>query len=129
MPRTATRDSQGDVPAGAGHNQITAQSAKQYVDRIERLYDDLASEKGEYMRKAKTIREDIALVLDDAKTAGIPKKELKAVIKTRDLERRAQAIRDDLEADSQETFDQIRVALGDLADTPLGEAALDRAVA
>lgn len=117
-------DSQGEVPAGAGHNRIPAAKATEFVGRIERLYDDLASAKGEYMRRAKTIREDIALVIDDAKTAGIPKKELKAVIKTRDLERKAQAIRDDLEADSQETFDQIRLALGDLADTPLGEAAL-----
>jgi uncharacterized protein (UPF0335 family) len=121
------KDSQGDVPEGAagiGHNGFRPEAAKEFVARIERLLDDLASEKGEYMRKAKTIREDIALVLDDAKAAGVPKKELKAVIKTRELEMRAAAIRDDLEGDAQETFDMIRAALGDLADLPLGQAAL-----
>jgi uncharacterized protein (UPF0335 family) len=125
-------DSQGNVPGGApgmGHNAFGPDVARQFVERIERLLDDLASEKGEYMRRAKTIREDIALALDDAKAAGVPKKELKAVIKTRDLEMRAAAIREDLEGDAQETYDMIRAALGDFSDTPLGQAALGQAPA
>jgi uncharacterized protein (UPF0335 family) len=128
MPRRR-EDSQGAIPEsvpGLGHNVFQPEAAKEFVARVERLLDDLATEKGEYMRRAKTIREDIALVLDDAKAAGVPKKELKAVIKTRELETRAAAIRDDLEGDAQETFDMIRAALGDFSDTPLGQAALDR---
>jgi hypothetical protein len=131
MPRRR-KDSQGDVPEGApgmGHNGFRPEAAKEFVARVERLLDDLASEKGEYMRKAKAIREDIQLVIDDAEAAGIPKKELKAVIKTRELETRAAAIRDDLEGDAQSVFDMIRAALGDFADTPLGQAALDQAAA
>lgn len=48
-------------------------------------------------------------------------------MKTRQLENKLEAIRDGLQADEQETFDQIRNALGDLADLPLGQAALARA--
>lgn len=101
---------------------------KGYVDRVERLLDDIESERGSFMAKCKSIREDIALVVQEAKDQhGVPKKEFKAVIKARELEAKAERIRDDLEAESQETFDQIRHALGDLADLPLGAAVLDRA--
>lgn len=99
-----------------------------YTERIERLLDDLASEKGSYMERCKSIRQDIAFVVQEAKDqSGIPKKEFKAVIKTRELEEKLERIREDLEGVEQETFDQIRHALGDLADLPLGGAALAKA--
>lgn len=127
MPSLATRDSQGDVPpATAGHNLASTNGVKEYVARIERLHGDLRSQQGEYMRECRTIRADMKTIYDEAKAAGIPKKELKAVVKARDLERRAAGIREDLEGDEQDTFDRIRLALGDLADTPLGQAALDQ---
>jgi F0F1-type ATP synthase membrane subunit b/b' len=117
------RDSQGDVP-GAGHN--FGELAKTFVERIEWRLSDLDKHKAEYKAMAKVIREDIALVIDDARRAGIPKRELKAVVKSRELERRIAAVRDELATVERETFDQIRMALGDFSDTPLGQAALDR---
>jgi hypothetical protein len=63
----------------------------------------------------------------EAEKAGIPKREFRAVMRTRQLENKLEAIRDGLQADEQETFDQIRNALGDLADLPLGQAALAKA--
>jgi F0F1-type ATP synthase membrane subunit b/b' len=110
-----------------GSNGIEADLVQPFCDRIENLMDQLATEKGEYMQRCKSIREDITLVLTEAKDAGIPKKAFKAVIKTRELEQKLEAIRDDLEAEQQETYDQIRHALGDLADTPLGGATLSKA--
>ena len=107
------------------HNGIDA--APTYVNRIENLMDDLEKEKSEFMHRAKAIRTDIKLVLAEASDAGIPKKELRAVIKTRKLESRIEKLRDELEPDEIETYDQIRFVLGDLADTPLGEAALAKA--
>lgn len=49
------------------------------------------------------------------------------MIKTRQLENRLEHLRDDLEPDEVETYDAIRLALGDLSDLPLGKAALAKA--
>lgn len=110
-----------------GHNGLQPDAVQGFTDRIENLMDKLASEKGEYMVRCKSIREDVNLVLAEAKDAGIPKKAFRAVIKTRELENKLDAIRDELEAETQETYDQIRHALGDLADLPLGNATLQKA--
>ena len=109
-----------------GHNGLQPAIVQGFTDRIEALMSDLATEKGEYMQRCKVIRDDIAMVLTEAKDAGIPKKAFKAVIKTRELAARIDNLRDDLEPEQQETYDQIRHALGDLADLPLGRATLSR---
>lgn len=109
-------------------NGFDPEVVKSYCDRVENLLEDMESERGAFMAKCKSIREDISLVVTEAKDQhGIPKKEFRAVIKARELEAKADRIRDELEADAQQTFDQIRHALGDLADTPLGGAALAHA--
>ena len=109
-------------------NGYDSDAVKGYVEKIEGYLDDIESERGSFMARCKTIRTNIAHVVQEARDqAGIPKREFKAVIKARELERKADRIREDLEADAQETFDQIRVALGDFSDLPLGQAALDRA--
>lgn len=105
------------------------EGAKQFVADIERHYGTLDTYRGEYMKRCRDVRDLIAQTYDRAKDAGIPKKELKAVIKARDLKRKIEALRENLEEDGAETFDQIRHALGDLADLPLGDAALKRAAA
>lgn len=98
-----------------------------YVGRIENLLDDMERERSSFMTKCKSIRGDIALIVAEAKDVhGVPKKSLKAVVRVRELEDRADRIRDELEPEIQETFDQIRHALGDLADMPLGRATLDK---
>lgn len=102
---------------------------KAFVDRVESLHNDIASEKGAYMATCKGIREDISSVYDEAKEKGIPKKILKLVIEQRALGRKMEDIREELEQDDQDIFDQLMLALGDLADTPLGQAATNSAKA
>jgi uncharacterized protein (UPF0335 family) len=70
------------------------------------------------------ITESITAVYSAAKDAGVNKKALKKVVRTRELERKAKAEREKLEGFEQDTFDKIRLALGDLAELPLGQAAL-----
>lgn len=115
-----------DTPKAGTVNGVNSDHAQGFVSRIENLYDDLEKERSEYMLRCKDIREGIREVLDEAKEHGIGKTALKAVIKTRALERKLEELRDDLEPDQQETYDQIRHALGDLAELPLGQAALDK---
>jgi uncharacterized protein (UPF0335 family) len=110
-----------------GHNGFDPALLKGYVERIDNLKDEMASAKGSYMKTARECRDAINDVLTEAKDKGIPKKELKAVLKARDYTRKADAAREDLEGDAQDTFDAIAHALGLFADTPLGQAAMQAA--
>lgn len=106
-------------------NGFDKKLTSQFVADIERLEQEQESKKGEYMAWCQRQRELINGYVDRAKDAGLPKRDLKAVLKTRKLERKIASIRGDLD-DGAETFDMIRHALGDLAELPLGQAALDK---
>ncbi|AWN35758.1 hypothetical protein [Methylobacterium radiodurans] len=112
--------------AAAQHgNGFDPKRTKECVDRIEALAAKKASLHMTYMAECAVINEDIGDVYEEAKTAWhIPKKALKTVVKARATERKLEAMRNDLDLIDRESFDQIRHALGDLADTPLGDAAL-----
>ncbi len=109
--------------AKAGHNGMDPEKLQAFVEAIDEHEAKKASAQGEYMQICKVQTEAINDILNDAKEAGIPKKELRRVLKVRKLEKKAAQERNDLDIVERETFDQIRFALGDLADTPLGEAA------
>ena len=97
----------------------------EFVGRIENLHADLEKEKSAYMLACKALREDIRAVLEEAQGKGLPKKPLKAIVKQRALEKKVAACRDDLDdIDHLSAFDIMKAALGDLADLPLGQAAM-----
>lgn len=110
----------------AGHNSL-AEKGKAFVERVETLNKDLATEQSNYMTACKGIRGDIKVVLSEAKDEGIPAKVIRAAVKARTLERKAREARDALDMADQDTLDNIRHALGDFADTDLGQAAIDKA--
>ena len=95
---------------GPGHN--SAETGKQlagFVSRIERLNREKAE-----------LQYDIASVFAEAKSAGFDTSVLRDIIKERKM--------DTAERIERETLRDIyRHALGMLADTPLGDAAMDRA--
>ena len=97
---------------------------REAVAEIEASYEEIASAKADYMNTCKGIRGQIADLFSDAAVHGIPRAELKAIIKTRALERKAEGIRANLTGTSEELYDQMIAALGDLATTPLGMAAI-----
>lgn len=105
------------------------ESAERWVKEIERHHETLATYQGEYMARCRTVRESISGCFDAAKEAGIPVKELRAVIKERSLLRKIEGLREKLDEDQAETFDQIKHALGMLSDLPLGDAAMKRSAA
>lgn len=110
-------------------NGFDATVLKRFVTDIERHHETIASYKGEHAQRVKSVQELITEVFDRAKDAGIPRKELKAVIKERRLLVQIENIREELEEDQQETLDQLKHALGMLSDLPLGEAAQKRSAA
>lgn len=103
--------------------------AQRWVDEIERHHETLASYQGEYMARCRSVRELITGCFDAAKEAGIPRVELRAVIKERQLLAKLEAMREAMEPEQRETLDQIKHALGMIADLPLGEVALARSEA
>jgi hypothetical protein len=108
----------------AKRNTPSSQAIKDSVSRIEQCQRDLLAERGAFMRRCRTIRESIAAVYDESKEKGIQKKELRALVKQRGHERKAQEVRLNLEADERDHFDMLKEKLGDFANTPLGAAAL-----
>lgn len=110
-------------------NGFDPDKTKSFVEGIEACDRALEKEHMDYMKRCKKHHEQKRAIYDDAKsTLQIPKQSLKAVIKARALERKAEKAREDLEdIDLVDKFDLIRHALGDLADLPLGQAAMSAA--
>lgn len=102
----------------SGHNGFKPTEVQSFVKRVENINEQIRTVKAENAKRCRELLDEIKEVLDEAKAAGLPKKELKAQLKAIDLARKLEAVRDDLEPDEQEVFDQLAVALG-----PLGEAA------
>lgn len=99
-----------------GHNggPISEERRKQlggYISEIERWEGEKA-----------TIQSDIGLIFNAAKDAGFDTKAMRAVIKDR---KKSKAEREAFEA----VCDAYKLALGMLADLPLGQAAMPQATA
>lgn len=112
-------------PAGSG-NGYPPTVVKGFVKEIEGLNDEKLQAHMLYMRKCAKINETIGEIYDSAKEKGIPKKALRTVIKVRATEAKAEKLRAELEEEEQDSFDLLRLALGDLEDTELGKAAMAR---
>jgi uncharacterized protein (UPF0335 family) len=89
-----------------GHN-VAAERLKSIVERIEKLEEE-----------RKLLQADIKDIYTEAKSAGFDPKVLRMVIATRKKDR------DEWEA-QQALLETYMRALGQLADTPLGQAALE----
>lgn len=98
-----------------------------YIERIENLQNEIDSERGTSMQKCKTLRADKKEVYGEAKEAGFDSKALKVLIENRGLQKKIDANIAALEADQQDAHDRMIGALGDLANLPLGQAAIARA--
>lgn len=109
-----------------GRNRANADEMASFVDKYEELEKEKLREKMSYMERCRRISEQQRELLDDAKSQGLPKNVVKAVVKARDLEKKIEALQEELEDDAAQIFKDIREALGDYADLPLGQAAVSR---
>lgn len=120
-----TKEAEGHGVAAIRGNGFDPDAVKGFVGRIQNLNGDLLKEQSAYMTACKVIRDDIKEVYDEAKDAGIPKKELKRVIELLKLEGKIEDLREGLEeGEQQDNYDKLLLALGKLSDLPLGQAAL-----
>jgi len=109
-----------------GRNRATPSEMASYVDEFEKLEKEKLDRKMAYMAECAKISARQKDLCDDAKGGGLNGKVLRATVKQRALERKAQAIEESLEDDDAELLRDIREALGDYADLPLGQAAVNR---
>jgi uncharacterized protein (UPF0335 family) len=102
----------------ASTNGFKPTEVQSFLTRIGNVQGEIRKVKASNAKRCQELNDDINEILDEARAAGIPKKELKAHLKVKEYADKIEAIRDDLEDDEQEVFDQLAIALG-----PLGEAA------
>jgi uncharacterized protein (UPF0335 family) len=92
------------------------------LGKIDGFDVDLTAERSSYMSKCRNIRESIRAVYDEAKSKGVPQKELRTLVKIRHKEREANKLYQELEADQQHTLAML-AATEKVADLPLWRAA------
>ena len=112
--------------ARAPGNGYPATVVKGFVKELETLEEERLQAHSLYMKKCAKLKEQAGDIYDAAKEKGIPRKALRTVIKVRQAENKAERLREELEQDEQDSFDLLRLALGDLEDTDLGKAAMAR---
>lgn len=111
-------------PANAS-NQYDPDVVNSLLKKIDGFDDDLASEKGSYMSRCRNLRESIKAVYDEAKTQGVPQKELRVLVKIRKHEKSATKLYNELENDQQINLAML-AATEAVADLPLWRSAKDR---
>ena len=89
--------------------------------KVMHIKEQLDTEKGEYMKRCKVLRDEMKDVFSDAKNAGVPLKPLKEALKRFELERKAANCGDGLDALEIDDFKFIFDSITDFAGTPLGK--------
>ncbi|MFC5509324.1 hypothetical protein [Bosea massiliensis] len=107
------RASKAAAAAGAvaKSNGISADLIKEYIERFDALEQELASEKGKFMKKAKDIAEARKELFTEGKTRGINPKALKTEMKCSRLSAKILAERNALEGEDAEQAELIRNAI------------------
>jgi uncharacterized protein (UPF0335 family) len=107
-------------------NTISEEKIEPYIRKIESFLVELASERGAYMARCRALKDAIKEVYEESSADGISRPAFKKAVDTFQLQRKINAIRSELEADTLEVYDQIVTAVEGLDDLPLGQAALER---
>ncbi|MBX3490874.1 hypothetical protein [Parvibaculum sp.] len=124
--KAASGEPQGGVKAPTpGSNGYDKKKLEGYVSECEEAQTEIDEIMQAAKDKCAPLREQIADIKKAAnEDDGIPRKEFNAVLQERRLRRKADGVRDKLSAEQQDQFDLMKQALGMLADTPLGQAAM-----
>lgn len=110
-----------------GGNTADPELVRDVSARLREIEDEIASKKGEFMAFCKGKASERKDIFTEAKARGINTRALKVELKAAKLEGKAAELRDELEPDDQHDAEAIRKALGEFADTPLGNAATAKA--
>lgn len=113
MPRHKRSDT--SIPP----NSATPEQAAEIIHAIEEEHRKLLNLRMDYMRDCKPFHEEVKAIIDrGVNSFGMSRRAIKAKIKERDHQRKAEAERAKLDAEEIDAFDRLSEQLG-----PLGEAA------
>jgi uncharacterized protein (UPF0335 family) len=101
--------------------------AAKYVERIENINMQIERIMDDARAECADLKTDKSQVLKDAKGVGHSTKVINAAVKERKTKRKIEADRNKLGMADRDRLDMILHALGDLKDTPLGNAAMQAA--
>jgi hypothetical protein len=108
-------------------NSPSAEQIQSAVAAIEGRYAELLAERMASMGRCRHIRAAMREDFATAKADGIRPKILRKICKERELERTINALYDDFEDDEKSEAAMLVEKLGDFANSPLGQAAIQRA--
>ena len=129
-PREDTGEIHNAPPPRAGDNGYDGESMFRFIRQIEAEQAEIDAAMEEAKAAALPHREAIAAITKEAAEAGFAKKEFSRVLR---LRRRMKAVEENaasLDQDQRSNYDRMLDALkaiGQLAGTPLGDAALEAA--
>lgn len=109
----------------AGHNGIDQKALEGFISRAENVDAEIDKIMAEAKEKCQPFRDDLKVIKNEAADDGFPKKSFAAALKHRRLKRKADTAGDKLNEGLKNDYEQMLFALGDLAETPLGQAALN----
>lgn len=104
------KDDEEGGPA-QGSNVPDGNKVLKFIEKVEALDGDLATERSEYMNRCKAIHSDKKEVFKEAKAAGVNKKALKGHVEKRKLEGKIEEIANDLEGDDNDAYVAMELAL------------------
>jgi tRNA U54 and U55 pseudouridine synthase Pus10 len=110
-----------------GTNELSGEHLKRYLDEIDKADDKLIALKVEHMRLCKGPRGKISSIMKEARETVENIEAFRTVVAAHRAERKIEARIEELEADDRADYDKMEEALGTLADTELGQAALSKA--
>ena len=93
---------------GAGYDKGITQ---EIVERIENVQADIDAIMSKAQDECAPLREDIDAIKEEAHNKGLPRLELNAILSKRRALRRAEAIREKLNDEQKDNFDQLEFAL------------------
>lgn len=103
---------------------ISKQLLEQTINHYEEIERQIDRAKEDLAAKLVPMRDDQADVVAGFVDAGGNKRAIKALLRQRLLERKAEALRDKLPDADKDDLDTLKLKLGVLADMPLGLAAM-----
>ena len=97
-----------------------------YLDEIDRQDDEIESLRGDFIEQCVGPRAQIKEIMVSAEEAGVNMKAFRELLKKHRADRRHEQRVAGLERDDRAALDDMKQALGEFADTPLGAAAIAR---
>lgn len=112
---------------GGQNSGYSAEQAKALFADYEDIQDQIDEVMEAARAKCSPFRQHQKEIQDRGDEVGIPRGAFNAKVRERRYYRKGDRVRDKLSSEVQDAFDSLSHALGDLVDTPLGQAAMQAA--